>query len=119
VQTAQGFGHRYLREGDCSRHISSQKIHFNQNKRAQSGHKQGRKADKADRVRSGRHGQVRQAGPGQAGRARTGRRANKAATARSARARSARASGRRADKSGWSRSGIPADKAGGLTGQVG
>jgi hypothetical protein len=31
--------HRYLREVDCSRHISSQKIHFN--KSASSGRKQG------------------------------------------------------------------------------
>jgi hypothetical protein len=33
------YGHRYLRNVDCSRHISLQNIHFQQNKGASSGYK--------------------------------------------------------------------------------
>jgi hypothetical protein len=87
-------------------------MHFDQNKRARSGHKQGRKADMAARVRSGRHGQVRQAGPGQAGGLTRQPRPGQPGPGQP---------GRQAGglKSGWSRPGMPADKAGGLTGQVG
>jgi hypothetical protein len=41
--------HRYEREADCSRYISSQKNPHQQNTRASSGCMKGRQADKADR----------------------------------------------------------------------
>ncbi len=42
-------GHRYLREVDCSRHISSKNL-LKQNKSTSSGHNKGRWGDKAGRL---------------------------------------------------------------------